>query len=115
MSNVTLSIGGRDFRVGCRDGQEDQIRKLGELIDDKVRKANVDNRAPAEMLLFAALLSEPWWTLALICVVYLALMPMGIVRYAKVRRARDEAARPPARKPLGVDEVEQSLADRRDR
>lgn len=56
MSNVTLSIGGRDFRVGCRDGQEDQIRKLGELIDDKVREANVHQRAPSEMLLFAALL-----------------------------------------------------------
>lgn len=56
MSNVTLSIGGRDFRVGCRDGQEDEIRKLGEAIDDKVREANVDNRSPAEMLLFAALL-----------------------------------------------------------
>ncbi len=56
MSNVTLSIGGRDFRVGCRDGQEDQIRKLGELIDDKVREANVHQRAPSEMLLFASLL-----------------------------------------------------------
>lgn len=56
MSTVTLSIGGRDFRVGCRDGQEDQIRKLGGLIDDKVREANVDNRGPSEMLLFASLL-----------------------------------------------------------
>ena len=56
MSNVTLSIGGRDFRVGCRDGQEDQIRKLGAMIDDKVREANVDNRSPSEMLLFASLL-----------------------------------------------------------
>lgn len=56
MSNVTLSIGGRDFRVGCRDGQEDQIRKLGMLIDDKVREAGVDNRSSAEMLLFASLL-----------------------------------------------------------
>lgn len=56
MNKVTLSIGGRDFRVSCRDGQEDQIRKLGELIDEKVREAKVDNRAPSEMLLFAALL-----------------------------------------------------------
>ena len=56
MSNVTLSIGGREFRVGCRDGQEDQIRKLGTLIDDVVRDANVTGRAPAEMLLFASLL-----------------------------------------------------------
>lgn len=39
-------------------------------------------------LLFAALLTEPWWTLVLICVVYLALMPLGIVRYARVKRQR---------------------------
>jgi len=39
-------------------------------------------------LLFAALLTEPWWTLALICAIYLALMPLGIVRYARVKRQR---------------------------
>lgn len=39
-------------------------------------------------LTFAALLSEPWWTLSAICAVYLALMPLGIVRYARVKRQR---------------------------
>lgn len=39
-------------------------------------------------LVFAALLTEPWWTLAAICVVYLALMPLGIAKYAAVRRQR---------------------------
>ena len=39
-------------------------------------------------LVFAALLTEPWWTLAGICVVYLALMPLGIARYARIRRLR---------------------------
>lgn len=39
-------------------------------------------------ILFAALLVEPWWTLAVICVAYLALMPWGIASYAKVRRQR---------------------------
>jgi CDP-diacylglycerol--serine O-phosphatidyltransferase len=39
-------------------------------------------------LVFAALLTEPFWTLAGICVVYLALMPLGIAKYAKVRRLR---------------------------
>jgi CDP-diacylglycerol---serine O-phosphatidyltransferase len=39
-------------------------------------------------LLFAALLTEPWWTLALICAIYLALMPLGIVRYARIKRQR---------------------------
>jgi CDP-diacylglycerol--serine O-phosphatidyltransferase len=42
-------------------------------------------------LVFAALLMEPFWTLAGICVVYLALMPLGIAKYAKVRRLRADA------------------------
>jgi CDP-diacylglycerol--serine O-phosphatidyltransferase len=50
-------------------------------------------------LVFAALLTEPWWTLAAICVVYLALMPLGIANYAKVKRQRagaPERAQSPA-------------------
>ena len=39
-------------------------------------------------LVLAALLTEPWWTLVAISVVYLALLPVAIVRYAKVRRPR---------------------------
>ncbi len=39
-------------------------------------------------LTLAALLTEPWWTLVAICAVYLALMPLGIVRYARIRRLR---------------------------
>ncbi|WP_228243250.1 phosphatidylcholine/phosphatidylserine synthase [Porphyrobacter sp. GA68] len=39
-------------------------------------------------LLFAALLLEPWWALVTISVAYLALMPLAIIRYAKVRRQR---------------------------
>lgn len=50
-------------------------------------------------LLVAALLSEPWWTLALICGAYLALMPIGIIRYGKVKRQRKAAAKA-AQKPL---------------
>jgi CDP-diacylglycerol---serine O-phosphatidyltransferase len=42
-------------------------------------------------LVFAALLIDPWWTLSGICVVYLALMPLGIAKYAKVRRRRAAA------------------------
>ena len=39
-------------------------------------------------IVIAALLTEPWWTLMTISVVYLALIPLGIVRYARVRRQR---------------------------
>lgn len=39
-------------------------------------------------LIFAALLTDPWWTLVGICALYLVLMPYGIFSYAKVRRQR---------------------------
>jgi CDP-diacylglycerol--serine O-phosphatidyltransferase len=59
-------------------------------------------------LLFAALLTEPWWTLVAICVVYLALMPLAIANYAKVKRQRDGATGPDADRkvePLDVSRV----------
>lgn len=43
-------------------------------------------------LVVAALLTEPWLTLVAICVIYLAIIPFGLVAYARVRRQR--AARP---------------------
>jgi CDP-diacylglycerol---serine O-phosphatidyltransferase len=42
-------------------------------------------------LIVAALLTEPWWTLVGICVLYLALMPYSIMRYARIRRQRARA------------------------
>ncbi len=39
-------------------------------------------------LVVAALLSEPWYTLIGICVVYLALIPVAMVSYARVKRRR---------------------------
>jgi len=43
-------------------------------------------------LVIAALLTEPWWTLVAICAVYLALIPLAIVRYARFRRQRAAGA-----------------------
>lgn len=43
-------------------------------------------------LAFAALLLEPWWTLAAICIAYLAVMPYGFIKYAGIKRRRLEAA-----------------------
>lgn len=37
---------------------------------------------------FAALLLEPWWTLAAICITYLALMPYGLVKYGRIKQRR---------------------------
>ena len=39
-------------------------------------------------LIFAALLTEPWWTLVAISTGYLATMPYSFMRYAKVKRGR---------------------------
>ena len=44
-------------------------------------------------LVFAALLTETWWTLAVLSILYLALMPWGILRYARIRRQRAAAGR----------------------
>lgn len=44
-------------------------------------------------LVFAALLTEPWWTLAVICIGYLALMPVALLRYGRVKQQR-AAGRP---------------------
>ncbi|MFZ9396587.1 MAG: CDP-diacylglycerol--serine O-phosphatidyltransferase [Erythrobacter sp.] len=41
-------------------------------------------------LAFGALLQEPWWTLAAICAIYLALMPWALLKYGKVKRQRQE-------------------------
>jgi CDP-diacylglycerol--serine O-phosphatidyltransferase len=53
-------------------------------------------------ILFAALLLEPWWTLAAICAGYLALIPLGIVRYARVRRQREARAAQPVAPGAGL-------------
>lgn len=36
------------------------------------------------------LLMEPWWTLIVICLGYLSLIPVGLVRYGRIRRHRRE-------------------------
>ena len=56
-----------------------------------------DYNVPAG-LLFAALLTEPWWTLAVVSIGYLVFMPFAVVRYARIRRQR--AGRLPAGGPL---------------
>ena len=52
-------------------------------------------------LAFAALLIEPWWTLSAISVVYLALMPYGLIKYGRIKRRRQELAAPAAAESAG--------------
>lgn len=56
-------------------------------------------------ILFAALLLEPWWTLVVICVGYLTLMPWAVLRYARVRRQREARASQAATPDAGLPPV----------
>ena len=57
MSNVTLSIGGRNYTVACGPGEEEHIAMLGRTIDGKLAEMpNVASQSEGRALLFAALL-----------------------------------------------------------
>jgi cell division protein ZapA len=58
MAQVYLPIGGFNYAVSCRDGEEPHFLKLGESIAEKVEqaKAAVGNPGEVRQLLFAALL-----------------------------------------------------------
>ena len=45
-------------------------------------------------LVFAALLLEPWWTLSAIGVGYLALLPITLMRYQRIRRRAGSPGQP---------------------
>ena len=51
-------------------------------------------------IVFAALLLEPWWTLAVISAGYMALMPYGMIKYGRIKRQR--AAQPLSGEPSDV-------------
>jgi cell division protein ZapA len=57
MSNVTVSIGGRQYTVACAAGEEPHIEMLGRTIDGKLEGlTNLSGQSEARTLLFAALL-----------------------------------------------------------
>lgn len=56
MSNITVSIGGRNFTLACADGEETHVAKLGQLIDEKVNAAGAVGQSESRMLLFASLM-----------------------------------------------------------
>jgi len=56
MSEVNLLVGGRTYKLACQDGEEDHIRKLAGMIDERMQALG-DNLSKIENkdLLFAAL------------------------------------------------------------
>ncbi len=57
MSKVNLLIGGRDYAVSCADGEENHVRYLGSLIEDKLASLPPSTaQNEVRTMLFAALL-----------------------------------------------------------
>lgn len=58
MAEVKLDIGGRAYIVTCQDGEEDHLKKLGTMVNEKVANAHhiASGLTENRQLLFAALL-----------------------------------------------------------
>ncbi|HET9459133.1 MAG TPA: cell division protein ZapA [Sphingomicrobium sp.] len=58
MAEVDLIIGGRPYKVACRDGEEENLRAAARLVDAKSREAveGLGTLSEARQLLFAGLL-----------------------------------------------------------
>jgi cell division protein ZapA len=58
MAEIDVFIAGRNYRVACRDGEEDSLRKAAALVDAKSREAlqGLGTLSEARQLLFASLL-----------------------------------------------------------
>lgn len=56
MSNVNLSIGGREYAVACAAGEEAHVIGLGQIIDAKIAAMGGGSHTETRALLFAALL-----------------------------------------------------------
>jgi cell division protein ZapA len=55
---VDLTIAGRTYQVACREGEEENLRSAGRLVDAKAREAlaGLGTLSEARQFLFAALL-----------------------------------------------------------
>lgn len=57
MSEVTLRINGRAYKVACADGEEAHLARLGAMIDQKVQSMGASaSTTETQNLLFAALI-----------------------------------------------------------
>jgi len=58
MAEIDVFIAGRSYKVACRDGEEDSLRKAASLVDAKSREAisGLGTLSEARQLLFASLL-----------------------------------------------------------
>jgi len=58
MAQIVITVGGREYAVTCRDGEEAHLRKLGTLLDARAEEARaaVGGVNEARQLLLAGLL-----------------------------------------------------------
>jgi cell division protein ZapA len=58
MAQIVITVGGREYAVTCRDGEEAHLRKLGTLLDTRAEEARaaVGGVNEARQLLLAGLL-----------------------------------------------------------
>ncbi len=58
MAEVNVNVGGRDYRLACRDGEEEDLRAAASLLDSRVSNLNenLGSVGEARLLLMAALL-----------------------------------------------------------
>ena len=58
MADVRLEIGGHDYHISCRDGDESNLIALGAQVNERVQRAKsvVRNATVAEQLVMAAIL-----------------------------------------------------------
>jgi cell division protein ZapA len=58
VAEVEISIVGRSYRIACRDGEEDNLRRAAAMVDAKSREAlaGLGTLSESRQLLFASLL-----------------------------------------------------------
>ncbi|WP_095010881.1 cell division protein ZapA [Tsuneonella mangrovi] len=56
MSEVTIEVGGRAYRVACAEGEEDRVRRLADAVDEKLGSMGQLSTHDTQNMLFASLL-----------------------------------------------------------
>jgi cell division protein ZapA len=58
MASIELEIAGRKYSIACRDGEEEHLRSVGDVVNRKAREAEsaLGSLGESRQLLFAALL-----------------------------------------------------------
>lgn len=57
MAEISVDIGGRNYQVACRDGGENQLRKVAAMVDERADRISsaVGNLTESRQLLMVAL------------------------------------------------------------